>query len=430
MTQRSRTSRALCAALALALPGCASWQLHWPAPAGAPDATQVGVRPPLVASPAAELPVPEHLRAGNDGYRAIPLQWEPVLQSSVAGYAIERASEPDGVFRRIAELWGRGESVYVDTGGASQLGDGVTAYYRLRPFASDGRLAEDTSPIVAGSTARLPGPPPALRAFSRQPREIPLAWRASRSEFATGYVVERSPSPEGPYQIVARVPGRFATSHVDRELGNLRVLFYRVATETPSGASGAPSEPVRAVTKPEPLPPLGLRLAEAELGRNVLRWEPNVETDIAEYRLLRIHEGGATQLVTTVAAGATTAEDPQVGARERATYALVAVDRDGLESRPSAALVVESVGYELEGAAGSRGVSLRWAPRADEFTQARVMRSSWLGGREVGRTLEHSFLDPDVRPGRSYRYVVVLIRPDGSEAPPSEPVEVRVPEPR
>ena len=417
---------ALALAVALVQTGCA-WKLHPPS-ASRPEKPADADELQLVEGSAAELPVPEHVHAGNDGYGVVALQWEPVLRSEVAGYAVERASTPDAPFERVALLRGRGTSSYVDGGGEVPLGDGVVAYYRLRPFTSDGHLALEASPIVVGGTAPLPPSPPALRAFSRQPREIPLAWRPAHSEMVSGYVVERSPSEDGPFEVVARIPGRFSTSYVDRELGNLRVLYYRVATVTPVGTSGPPSDPVRAVTKPEPLPPLGLRLGESSLGRNVLIWDANVEADIAEYRLVRIRQGTRSKVIATVPADSRRAIDTDLSAGEGATYAVIAVDRDGLASRPSIPIKVESQDYELQAATGPAGVSLRWYARPDEFPRARVARSSWLGERDLGHTQDGSFVDADVQPGRSYSYVVILIRPDGSEAPPSDPLEVHVPD--
>jgi len=425
VSRNTLRAAALALALGLAPSGCASWKLNLPSlRAGSSDEEELV----LVESPPAQLPVPEHVHAGNDGYRVVALQWEPVLRSEVAGYAVERASAPDAPFERVAVLRGRGTSSYVDDGGAQPLADGSTAYYRLRPFRSDGHLAAEASPIVVGGTAPLPSPPPAIRAFSRQPREIPLAWRPAHDEWASGYVVERSPSEDGPYQVIARIPGRLSTSYVDREVGNLRVLYYRIATVTPAGTSGPPSDPVRAVSKPEPLPPFGLRLAESSLGRNVIVWDPNVEADIKEYRLLRIRQGTRSKLIETVPAETTRAVDTDLSAGEGATYVVVAVDRDGLESRQSIPIKIESQDYDLQAATTPSGVSLRWHARPDEFPQARIARSSWLGARDLGLTEDGSFVDADVQPGRSYSYVVVLIRPDGSEAPPSDPLEVHVPE--
>ena len=92
---------------------------------------------------------------------------------------------------------------------------------------------------------------------------------------------------------------------------------------------------MRAVTKPTPLPPISLRLAGRRLGAIALAWEPNVETDLLGYRLLRWRKGRARETIDYVGTAQTRAEDIRVGAERAYDYALIAVDRDGLESRPS-----------------------------------------------------------------------------------------------
>jgi fibronectin type 3 domain-containing protein len=429
--------RGCIAALALsALQGCASWPPALPDGGQLPSLPALREEPPppalpaLVEEPAADLPAPRRLRIVSGEYRAIPLQWDPLLQTEVAGYAVERAAAEEGPFVRVAELWGRGETSYVDGSSVQPLGDGQTAWYRLRAFAADGRLAAETSPTVSATTAPLPDPPPAFRAYSRQPQEIPLAWRPSESSAAVGYVVERSPSPEGPWQVVARPSGRFATSFVDRGLGDLRVLHYRISTHNAAGDAGEPSAPVRAMTKPEPLPPLDLRLLEAGLGWVALTWEPNLEPDIAEYRLYRVRKSRVPRLIATAPPDARRIEDRLVEAGESSRYALRAVDRDGLESRFSVPVVASGLGYELEAELEPGAVALRWNPHPEEFSEARILRESWLGQQELARAPVSLYVDRDVVPGRSYRYVVVLVRPDGSEAPPSQPLDVRIPESR
>jgi fibronectin type 3 domain-containing protein len=282
---------------------------------------------------------------------------------------------------------------------------------------------------VVATTAPLPDPPKGLRAYSRQPREVPLSWQASEDPVVGGYVVERSPTPEGPFEVGARLDGRHATAFVDRGLGDLRVFYYRVAARNPAGSVGEPSPAVRAVTKPVPLPPLGLHVAVRRLGMNVLTWEPNVETDLALYRLFRMRQGAEPELVVTVDADTTTAADGGVSAGERVAYALVAVDRDGLESQTSDAVEVESEGYSLRASADPEGVRLTWNRRSEEgFQRARVQRTGWFTRRRSAYSDTGSYVDRDVVPGRRYRYVVVLEGPDGRAAPPSSTVEIRVPQ--
>ena len=115
-------------------------------------------------------------------------------------------------------------------------------------------------------------------------------------------------------------------------------------------------------------------------------------------------------------ADAFTAQE-QVSAGENATYAMQAINQDGLVSRLSDPVAVDSADYGLAAEARDGGITLRWRQAEDEFPAARIVRSSWIGQRELGPVRPGSYEDHDVEPGRSYRYVVVARRADGSEAP-------------
>lgn len=391
--------------------------------------------PPLVEEPAAELPAPEGLRAESGGFRSVRLQWEPLLVGRVGGYAVERSFLREGPFERIAAVRGRFATLYLDRGPPPDapdptpaLGDGATVFYRVRAFGEAGHLSAEASEVGIATTAPPPLRPLELRAYSLQPRVVPLSWRAPEDPTLVGYVVERSPSSQGPFEGVARLEGRDTTVWVDRDLGDLRVLYYRVAGVNRGGARGSPTEAVRAVTKPAPLPPFQLRVVEQRLGANRLAWEPNVEPDLAGYRLLRRRGGDAPEEVAVLDPGETTALDPAVAADEEVAYSLVALDRDGLESDAAAPLALTSVGYGLTGRAGPEGVVLHWNPRREEgWERARVLRVGSLRTRELAVVEGAEYLDRDVEPGKSYRYTVVLEAAGEREAPPSSPLEVHVP---
>lgn len=400
---------------------------------------QSGV-PVLLEQPAAELPAPEELRALSGELRSVPLAWEPLLGMGVAGYAIERALTREGPYERVAAVAGEANSVFVDRGhdpapksggeaAAADLGDAGSYFYRVRAFAPSGALASAVSEIATATTAPTPAPPGGLRAYSGEPRRTPLSWRPSPDPRVSGYVVYRSPSSHGPFEPIAEIDGRFATTWVDRGLGDLRVFYYRVSARNSAGGEGERSEPVRAVTKPEPLPPLGLRVTGQALGRNRVAWEPNVEPDLVRYRLLRLREGAEEpEVVSELASSQTYADDEAVEADERVAYTAIALDRDGLESAPAEPIEVASEGYALTATARPDGVHLEWRARADEgFQRARIVRAGLLGAVELGVSESGSFVDRDVEPGGRYRYVVVLERGDATRAPPSSPVEIRIP---
>ena len=417
---RARLCSAALAAIAAACAGV-PWSGE-PVPAAEPPLT-------LIFQPPSDLPAPQGLTATSGLYRHIALQWDPVLMPGVAGYLVESGSERDGSFARRATLRDRGALAWLDGDAVdAPLADAETRFYRLRSFDREGRVSSLLSELMGATTAPLPDPPDGLHAYSRQPRSIPLVWRPASDPGVAGYTVERSPGPKGPFEVVAELDGRHTTHLLDTGLGNLRVLHYRVSSRNEGGERGSPSRVLRAVTKPAPLPPVGLHVASRRLGAIALAWESNVERDLEAYRLVRWRDGGAEEFVTWISATRTQAEDVAVGTGERVAYALTALDRDGLESRRSEVVRAEGPSYDAAATANASGVRLRWNPRAGEgFVRARVTRTRGPWGRRVQTTDAAEILDRDVAPGRNYRYVIELERADGSLAPASPPLEIEIP---
>lgn len=310
--------------------------------------------PRLVESSSSSPAPPGNLRATHGELREISLAWSPVREPGVAGYVVERSLSEGGPFSRVAVLTDAFDTGLLDRGfdlapkspatrGEAGLGDGAVYFYRVRSFDAAGAISAQASAVVEGQTAPLPAPPGNPRVISRLPRKTALEWSASEDPNVKGYVVSRSPGPTGPFEPIAEVAGRHSTHFVDRGLGDLRVFYYRIASKSRTGAEGPPSEPVLALTKPDPLPPAGLRIAERSGDSAVIAWERNIESDIVEYRVLRRDEAGAEpSLIGTVGPAQTSLRD--AGAAPRASYLVIAVDADGLESAPAEIPLASSEG--------------------------------------------------------------------------------------
>jgi hypothetical protein len=397
--------------------------------------------PVLSESPPARIGAVEGLRTLSGELRLVPLRWDPLLAGDVGGYTVERATSEAGPFQRIAIVMGRFQTAFTDRGvdlgaklgareTAGDLGDGNTYYYRVRPFDARGHLGAQLAPPQAGTTAPRPATPSGLRAYSQLPREVALSWEPASDPTVSGYVVWRSPSANGNFLAIARPNGRFTTTAVDRNLGDLRVFYYRVSAQNSAGGSSDQTPAARAVTKPEPLPPLGVQIAERALGRNVVAWQRNVESDLSGYRVFRRREGApADELVAELSAETSSVADTAIGASERVSYVLLAFDRDGLESELSDPVESECVGYGLSAEVEGDTVTLRWdAAVQRELAAVRVLVDGSFGERELARADTPGFVHRDVPSGKTLRYRLVGVRPDGSEAPTSPVLEVKIPD--
>jgi fibronectin type 3 domain-containing protein len=386
--------------------------------------------PELRDEPNPKLARVEGARALSGELREIPLRWDASPEPDVAGYVVERAPSADGPFAYVATLTDRFQTVYVDQGrdlapkrqrgvAGGGLAHSDTYYYRVRPFDRAGRLGSAPAAVVTGTTAAKPEPPQGVQAYSHLPKRVALRWRPAADPRVTGYVVSRSPSPSGAYAEIARIAGRHQTVFLDRELPDLGVFYYRVASIDAAGGVGDPSGAERAVTKGEPLPPTGLRVSAQTIGANTLGWEPNVEPDLRGYRLLRRRaDAKDMELVAELPPDATSATDAAIAPGESVSYRLVAVDADGLRSGPSDPVTIAGLAYDARAVATDAGVQLSWNPAAQAgFRETRILR----GSEEIGRSDRAAFLHAAGK--RGDRYQLVGVRPDGSESPPSKPIE-------
>ncbi len=322
---------------------------------------------------------PEGLRVTSTQDRAIALGWDPVLVGDVAGYVVTRARVAAGPYERVGVAHSRFGNVFVDSGQVpGALGDAQHWHYRVHPFDSAGRVSRSHA-YVSGVTDPPPAMPEGVQAYSNLPRRVVLRWTESASPSATGYVVQRSPTAAGPWEKVGYVEGRVRTQFEDAVAGDLRVMYYRLLARNAFGGESAATEPVRAVTKAEPLPPIGLEISQRALGEIGVRWTPNVERDLARYELLRASalDGGfgPERVVGEVRPDTTETVDPGVGCGERVRYRLRAHDVDGLASEPSAALETVGEDLRLEASTGNGGWRLAWDPeRARGWERVRVFR--------------------------------------------------------
>ena len=373
--------------------------------------------PPLILYRPSDLVPPEGLHVVSTKDRQISLAWEPVLVEDVAGYAIFRAAREGDEFVPIGRTSSRFRTVFTDSGAApGGLGDGVSYYYRVHPFDSERHVSRSHA-FVSAATDPGPSPPHGLETYSNLPRRVVLRWEPSSDPIVSRYAVYRSPSAAGPWELVTTTEGRLETIYEDSVPGDLRVMYYRLRALNRFGGESDMSERVRAVTKAEPLPPVGLREAERQLGELVVEWEPNVEADVTRYVVYReVVDGDARtreERVAEVAAPAVRFKDSAVGCGKAVRYRLRAIDSDQLESDFSEPLLLVGEDIGLETADGVVPLELRWRSELTEagWIRARIVeRRSILPDRTLAEVSDASSYPLDELGSGARRLAVTLAR--------------------
>jgi fibronectin type 3 domain-containing protein len=375
---------------------------------------------------------PEGLRVTSTEERQIALAWEPVLVGDVAGYAITRARGSAAEHALVGYTKSRFESVYIDQGPApGVLGDGQTYSYRVHPFDSLGRVSRSHAHLTATTEARPPTPG-GLRTYSNLPRKVALAWDPSPSRSVVGYRIYRSPTLSGQWTEVGFAQGRMNTVWEDPVNGDLRLMYYRIDAVNGFGAASDPTGGVRAVTKAEPLPPIGLAVRRSRLGMIELEWQGNVERDLERYEIWRADalEGvgaagfGPERQIGRVEATSSQFMDPTVGCGQAVRYRIRAADRDRLMSGFSQPL--DSRGDTMELALGTDSAGrpeLAWDPELVKlWPNARIAESrAALPDRVIGMAENTSrYSLAALTPGAHELKVTLLDIPAGPDESPRE----------
>ncbi len=379
---------------------------------------------------ATDLIPPEAIRVTSTEDRSISLAWNPVLIGDIAGYVIARSEQAQGPFAIVGRTKSRFGTVYSDDGdGPGSLGDGRTYFYRIHPVDSQGQMSRSHA-FTSATTQSPPDTPTGLNVYSNLPRRAVLTWEPIQHWTVSGYGAYRAPTVAGPWEKVATVFGRVRAVYEDHVPGDLRVMYYRITAINRFGGESEMSEPVRAVTKAEPLPPIDLSVSERKLGSVGLRWAANIERDLESYEIWRLKTEGEAwsepEHLASVPATATAFTDTTVGCGEPVQYRLRAIDADGLISDYSGGLELrgQDLGLRLEPLPDGLW-RLRWDPDlAQGWAIASITQMRWaMPDRTLGEVRDESFFDlPDLGPRRTRLQVTLSNTIPGEDGSASQTV--------
>jgi fibronectin type 3 domain-containing protein len=369
--------------------------------------------------------IPKGAMAKSDVIREIPLSWIANPGPEVKGYRIYRSPSKDGHYRLIGKVDGRDTTSFVDSRG---LRDKTEYHYRITAINVAGVESDPTTPLSA-TTRGIPLPPEGLKAKGGMLKSISIEWTPPPDPEVRGYVIYRSPSPEGPFAEIQKIKGAEKNSFLDarslkKKLADGTLHYYKMRSYNKVDVLSEESDVVSARTKKIPQAPSGISAVEGQPRKISLTWKPNPEKDIKHYLIYR--SDGAEKRYRKVAAKSgdkTDFIDTKLADGTTYYYRVKAVDVDGLQSEFSETIsattkVVPSrpKGIKAEGSKGEITISWETNPEAD-IARYHIYRKIAFGFRKIGSAKGTSYADEKLRDGKTYTYKVTAVDRDGLESP-------------
>lgn len=266
--------------------------------------------------------------------KKVELSWTAANLEEVEGYNIYWATEKDTQYNLLKKITGRENNKYLDDShGYDPLGDNKTYYYKLTAF---NKVSAESLPALALATTKpRPQKPAGLKGEALKVKEVPLTWQANSERDIAVYYIYQSDGDKDDFSKIDKVE---KTSYVDKSLKDGVAYRYKIQAEDKDGLLSDYSEIITVNTKPKPKPPEGLS-GRYEAGKVEISWRQNQETDVSQYIVYEKRFFNPEKLAEVKSTNYT---DASVVKGKEKIYLVAAVDRDGLESEPSAELSVSA----------------------------------------------------------------------------------------
>jgi fibronectin type 3 domain-containing protein/TolB-like protein len=288
-------------------------------------------------------PTPRRLKAKSGLAKMVKLLWNMCTEKEVKGYKLYRSTAREGEYIPIKTLDNQNKNNYLDKGTKGTLfsafseggflKDNTTYYYKVTSY-NKVDVESKPSDIVSATTKPRPARPSGFGGEGLHVKEIPLFWQQNPEDDIAKYHIFRSSADEKDFSEIASVEG--GTSYVDKRLQDGREYRYKMTAEDKDSLISDFSDTITIKTKPKPRVPTGLT-ARVEQEKTVLTWSNNTESDITSYNIFEKGFLGPRK-VDTVKEPQCSVVSPKPG--KSRNYTVTAVDKDGLESKPSEPITV------------------------------------------------------------------------------------------
>jgi len=283
-------------------------------------------------------PTPEGLAADSGLVKEVKLSWKIRPEKEVEGYYIFWNNTESGEFKQIGKVKGREKTTFLDKGDRHRpLEDNATYYYMITSY-NKVDVNSDPCSIVSAITKPRPTAPTGLSAQGGLPGKITLAWNPNPETDIKYYHLHRKRGGDK-FKEVEKLPAG-TTTHEDGKLDHGTNYLYRLQVEDEDKLLSDFSNTVEATTKPLPKSPTGLEAKPLANGFE-LKWKPNPEPDIANYKIYLRSFFMDKEIGNTDKVEFTT---DTLKPDDEYSISVTAIDKDGLESEKSEPITVRTLG--------------------------------------------------------------------------------------
>ncbi len=360
----------------------------------------------------------------------VEVEWEFPEEGNteINGFQLRRANRPEGPYKTVKE------NIAPLARKTRYTGLGRINYFTVVAMGKNGTEKPSFPTIVQPLDSLPPNPPKELSGQIDTTGVVRLSWKKGEELDLAGYRIFRSNNPAAEFsQITLSVVK--ANEYLDTvPMANLnKKVYYKLIAEDQRYNTSDFSEPL-VLEKPDLIPPSPpvIKNYEASEKGTVVNWVNSSSDDVIAHVLYRknlaFEEEGWEQLVRIEIEDPTTYVDTDVSPGRPYAYTLVALDATGLESKPTAQIVVNTpkrlyaeLVSKFNGVVDreTRRIRLSWKTDEENVSEFLLYRAEEGTSLALYKTIagdKRSFVDTDLVVSTKYRYALQLVKKDGTQS--------------
>jgi len=267
----------------------------------------------------------------------IELKWKfpEAENTSIAGFKVLRAEDYNAFYDTISPMLSPEVRGFLDPKPLP------TNYYKVLVQGKSGTKKKSLEKLIQLSDSIPPAPPTGLRATADTSGKLILSWIANTEKDMEGYRIYRANSKDDEFSqiTVEPVKNTFYVDHINVKTLTKKIYYQLMAIDKRLNHSGF-SEALE-VERPDVVPPAPPAISKIKSTPQgvLIQWENSTSEDVAKHLIYRKAKGQDTaQLIKEFAITDTTKTYTDSAGIANAIYyyTLVAQDRSGLKSVPTA----------------------------------------------------------------------------------------------